>query len=94
LAGTGGGKIMNINVNIDRLILDGVSVPQVQRPLLQAAVEAELGRLMTEGGVGESLRSGGVVPTVPAAAIQLAADGNYAQWGQQIARSVYGGINS
>jgi hypothetical protein len=85
---------MNINVNIDRLILDGVSVPQAQRPLLQAAVAAELGRLMTEGGVGESWRSGGAVPSVPAAAIQLAADGNYTQWGQQIARSVYGGIGS
>lgn len=85
---------MNININIDRLILEGVSVPQAQRPLLQAAVEAELGRLMTEGGVGESWRSGGAVPSVPAAAIQLSADGNYTQWGQQIARSVYGGIGS
>lgn len=85
---------MNINVNIDRLILEGVSVPQAQRPLLQAAVEAELGRLLTEGGVGESWRSGGAVPSVPAAAIQLAADGNYTKWGQQIARSVYGGIGS
>jgi hypothetical protein len=85
---------MNINVNIDRLILEGVSVPQAQRPLLQAAMEAELGRLMTEGGVGESWRSGGAVPSVPAAAIQLSADGNYTQWGQQIARSVYGGIDT
>jgi hypothetical protein len=85
---------MNININIDRLILEGVSVPQAQRPLLQSAVEAELGRLLTEGGVGENWRSGGAVPSVPASPIQLAADVNYAQWGQQIARSVYGGISS
>ncbi len=85
---------MNININIERLILDGISVPHAQRPLLQAAVEAELGRLLTEGGLGSELRSGGAVPSVPAAAIQLAADGNYTQWGQQIARSVYGGIGS
>jgi hypothetical protein len=83
---------MNININIERLILDGISVPHAQRPLLQAAVEAELGRLMTEGGVGEGWRSGGAVPSVLASPIQLAADGNYTQWGQQIAQSVYGGI--
>lgn len=85
---------MNININIDRLILEGVSVPQAQRPLLQAALEAELGQLMTEGGLGESWRSGGAVPSVSASPIQLAADGNYTQWGQQIARSVYGGIGA
>jgi hypothetical protein len=86
--------MMNINVNIDRLILEGVSVPQAQRPLLQSSVEAELGRLLTEGGVGENWRSGGAVPSVSASPIQLAVDGNYTQWGQQIARSVYGGIDS
>jgi hypothetical protein len=42
----------NIQIYIDRLILDGISVPHSQRPLLQAAVEAELGRLLAEGGIG------------------------------------------
>jgi hypothetical protein len=85
---------MNINVNIERLILDGISVSHAQRPLLQAAVEAELGRLLAEGGLGTELRSGGAVPSVPATAIQLSPDGNPTQWGQQIAQSVYGGIGS
>lgn len=85
---------MNINVNIERLILDGISVSHAQRPLLQAAVEAELGRLLAEGGLGAELRSGGAVPSVPAAAIQISPDGNPTQWGQQIAQSVYGGIGS
>ena len=83
---------MNINVNIERLILDGVSVPHAQRPLLQAAVEAELERLLAEGGVGAEWRSGGAVPSVPATPIQLSPDGNPTQWGHQIAQSVYGGI--
>lgn len=85
---------MNINVNIERLILDGISVPHAQRPLLQAAVEAELGRLLVESGLGSELRSGGTVPSVPASPIQLSADGNYTQWGQQIAQSVYRGFGS
>jgi hypothetical protein len=85
---------MNINVNIERLILDGISVPHAQRPLLQAAVEEELGRLLAESGLGSELRSGGAVPSVPTASIQLAPDGNPTQWGQQIAQSVYRGIGS
>ncbi|NJL42737.1 MAG: hypothetical protein HC935_03925 [Pseudanabaena sp. SU_2_4] len=85
---------MNINLNIERLILDEISIPHAQRPLLQAAVEAELGLLLAESGVGESWRMGGAVPRVLASPIQLSANSNYTQWGQQIARSVYGGISS
>lgn len=85
---------MNINVNIERLILDGISLPQAQRPLLKAAVEAELGRLLTEGGVGTEWQQGGAVPSVSATPIQLSPDGNPTQWGHQIAQSVYQGIGS
>jgi hypothetical protein len=46
---------MNINVNIERLVLEGVSVPPSQRPLLQAAVEAELAGLLTAEGLGSEL---------------------------------------
>jgi hypothetical protein len=85
---------MNINVNIQRLVLEGVSVPPSQRPLLQAAVEAELARLLTAEGLGSGLRSGGAVPRVPAETIQLSSEGNPTQLGQQIAQAVYGGIGS
>jgi hypothetical protein len=85
---------MNINVNIERLVLEGVSVPPSQRPLLQAAVEAELARLLTAEGLGSGLRSGGAVPRVPAGTIQLSSEGNPTQLGQQITRTVYGGIGS
>jgi hypothetical protein len=83
---------MNVNLHIDRLILDGIDVGPAQRPHLQAAVEAELGRLLTEGGMGESLAAGGAVPSLRAEGFQMSGDGNPAQLGQQIARSVYGGI--
>jgi len=84
----------NIQIYIDRLILDGFSVPHAQRPVLQAAVEAELGRLLAEGGIGAELRSGGTVPSVPAPAIELSPDGNSTEWGQQIAQAVYQGLSS
>ncbi len=84
----------NIQIYIDRLILDGISVPHVQRPILQAAVEAELGRLLAEGGVGEEWRSGGAVSSLSTPAIQLSADASPTQWGHQIAYAVYRGIGS
>ena len=83
---------MNINLHIDRLILDGVNIPHHQRHLLQASVKAELGRLVLEGGVSPGITNGGAVPQVNAKRIQLGASNNPVQLGRQIARSVYGGI--
>lgn len=83
---------MNINVNIERLILEGVSIPVSQRPLLQAAVEAELARLLTADGLASSWEKGGAVPSLSAGVIQLNSDINPTQLGQQIAQSVYRGM--
>ncbi|HKI06200.1 MAG TPA: hypothetical protein VKK31_29755 [Thermoanaerobaculia bacterium] len=83
---------MNVNLHIDRLILDGIDVGPAQRPVLQAAVEAELGRLFMEGGMGESLTVGGALPSLRAEGFQMSGDGNPARLGRQIARAVYGGI--
>jgi hypothetical protein len=85
---------MNINVHIERLILDGVTVASSQRQLLQAAVEAELGRLLTTKGLAPSLESGGAIPRVSGGSIQLAPENNPMQLGQQIAQAVYQGIGS
>lgn len=83
---------MNINIHIDRLVLDGLNIPHSQRSLLQAAVEAELGRLLTADGLAPGLRTGGAVPHVAAETIPLVPNSNPTQLGQQIAQSVYGGI--
>ena len=84
---------MNINVHIERLILDGLSIPHRQRPLLQAAVEAELAHLLAADGLASGLLAGGAVPRVPAGAIQLTgASDDPTHLGQQIAQAVYGGI--
>jgi hypothetical protein len=83
---------MNVNVHIERLILDGLPLTRSQGPLVQAAVEAELARLLGEGGLASSLQAGGALPSLRAGAIQLASNGNPQQIGIQIAQSVYGGI--
>ena len=53
---------MKINVQIERLILDGIDLAPHERPLLPAAVEGELGRLMMAGGVNAELAVGCMSP--------------------------------
>lgn len=84
---------MNINVHIERLILDGLPVAGSQTPMLQAAVEAELARLLAADGLGSKLRAGGEMPSVKAGNIQMASDSAPDDLGRQIAQAVYGGIN-
>jgi len=83
---------MNINVHIERLVLDGISISANQRPLLQAAIESELTRLLATNGLAPHLLSGGAMPHAPAGSMQLAADSKPTHLGQQIAQAVYGGI--
>ncbi|WP_297324640.1 hypothetical protein [Nitrosomonas sp.] len=82
---------MNISLHIERLVLDGVTIAPNQRHLLQASVEAELTRLLTDGGLAPSLTHGIALPRLSASSMQLTGN-NPAQLGQQIAQSVYGGI--
>jgi hypothetical protein len=79
---------MNINVFIERLILDGLPIDRTQGPLIHAAVEIELRRLLAERGMDQS--SGGAVPYLPATAIQLTRDSGPAHLGHQIAGAIHG----
>lgn len=83
---------MNINLHIERLVLDGLDLAPEQRPLLQAAVESELSRLLTERGLSPGLAQGVAVPRLSAQDIRMTSANNPKQLGQQIAQSVYRGI--
>lgn len=83
---------MDINLHIERLILDGLPLAPAQSAQVRAAVEAELSRLLTTGGLHAGLQSGIALPSVRADALQLNANSNPTQIGQQIAQAVYGGI--
>jgi hypothetical protein len=82
---------MNINLHIERLILDGVNITPNQRQLLQTSVETELTRLLTEGRIASSLAQGTTLPRLSTSGIHITGN-NPLQLGQQIAQSVYGGI--
>lgn len=83
---------MNITIHIERLVLDGLPLARHQAPLVQAAVEAELARLLAADGLAPGLATGGVVPRLAAPALQVGADAGPTHLGAQIAQSVYGGI--
>ncbi len=83
---------MNVNVHIERLILDGLPIASHQGPLVQTAVEAELTRLLAADGLAANLLVGGALSHLQAGGIQLTGEGNPGQLGQQIAQAVYGGI--
>jgi hypothetical protein len=83
---------MNINLHIERLILDGLPIGHGQGRFVKAAVEAELMRLIAEDGLNQDFLSEGAVPSVKAEGIQLKNDGSPAALGHQIAKAVYGEI--
>jgi hypothetical protein len=82
---------MNINLHIERLVLDGVNIAPGQRHLLQASVETELARMLMDGGLSPGLAQGSDLPRLSTSGIQLTGN-NPVQIGRQIAESVYGGI--
>jgi len=73
-------------------VLDGLPIDHHQGPLIKAAVEAELSRLLAAEGLANGLMTGGATPSMPAPAIQMTNDSNPARLGQQIGRAIYGGI--
>jgi hypothetical protein len=83
---------MNINVHIERLVLDGMEVSHRERPVLQKAAEAELARLLALGGLAPGLGAGGTLHQVRGGTIQLQEGQNGTALGKEVARAVHGGI--
>jgi hypothetical protein len=83
---------MNVNLNIERLVLEGFPLRAGEHLLVRAAAEAELSRLLAEGGVSPALLSGASVPRLAASDIRVAGGADAGALGRQIAQAVYGGI--
>jgi len=83
---------MNLVIQIERLVLDGLNVAPDQQADLQVAMEAELTRLLMSGGLHSALLSGGALPRLQGGDVQLPTDARPAQFGQQIARAVHHGL--
>jgi len=81
---------VEIQVQIDRLVLEGVTLPPGGRDSLGMSVETELARLLAEDGLAEAWQAGAAVPRLAAGPVSLA--GSPADLGVGIARAVYGGL--
>jgi hypothetical protein len=83
---------MNIRLHIERLVLDGLPVGAHDGHLVQAAVEAELSRLLAAGFGPDAFGQGFAVPSVRADAVRLEAGTTPQEIGAQVAQAVHGGI--
>ena len=83
---------MKISLHIDRLVLDGLPLSNKDSPLVQAAFEKELSRLLSDGGLGIEIRSGGAVPRLAVDGVQVQQGDSPGTIGKKIAGSVYGGL--
>ena len=87
---------MNIALHLERLVLDGISMPPGQQRLLHDALEAELTRLLAVRGPRPDWHAtynhDTYLPRLAGAAIELGPDGDPVRLGRQIAQSVFGSI--
>lgn len=83
---------MMIELKIDRLILDGLPVDRSQSSLVKAAVEEELSRLLTRGGVVGKMGADATLPYLRGEEIAVQRGEEPQGVGRRIARAVYGEI--
>jgi hypothetical protein len=82
---------MNVNLHIERLVLDGFALDGRDAALVQAAVRAELTRLFVQNEAGTSLASA-AVPRLQAAPMRMSGAETPPRLGSAIAQSVYGAV--
>lgn len=83
---------MNINLHIERLVVDGIEGECTQGSRLQQSLERQLTLLLASGELGAALRTGGALPHLQAPAIDLAPATQPETLGQQIAGAIFGGL--
>ncbi len=80
---------MNINIQIDRLILEEINISPSQRRHLQATVESELSNLFTANRLPSHLQNGAALPNLPLGKVEVTNMTDTAVMGQQIAQQIY-----
>jgi hypothetical protein len=83
---------MNIYLNIDELVLDGLPIGAEDTSALRTALETELTHLLSGEASTAGLRRKGNLASLPITDIVLEGNHTPADLGQQIARAVYGGM--
>ena len=87
-----GSDDMNINLHIEHLILDGISIGHQQKKALKAAVESALKRQLVGQGIASALQFTSDRQVVKGGLISVKNSHKAENIGQQIANAVYRGI--
>jgi hypothetical protein len=82
---------MNIELHIERLVLDGIDTPPGRGEQLREGISAELTRLLRDGGLADSVTRAGAVARLSGASAGLSAGGPD-HLARQLASAIYGGI--
>lgn len=82
---------IDVDIHVERLVIDGIALTTEERPQLKTAIERELQALYVGRRPGPALRVSRMVASVPAPSID-SSDSNARQLGKRIARSVHEGI--
>lgn len=83
---------MNIELHIDRLVLEGLPLENRHGPQLREAIERELSQLLSTHGLAPNLQREQSIRRLQTPAIQLSHSPQPQSLGQQIAQSIYSGI--
>jgi hypothetical protein len=85
---------MNLNVHIDRLVVDDGLFPPEETGSLRAAAQAELARLLATGGLAPELLAGGTLPGRPGGTLDLTAAAGPVAAGRDLARAMFAGLGA
>ena len=83
---------MIVNLHIDRVVVDGVSLERGSERQVRAAVERELSSLFLTRGVPLSVQHSMALPAVSGNTIPVSNGVSATRVGSQIAQAVYQGI--
>ena len=83
---------MNITIHIERLVLDGLPVTLHDAPSIQAAVEAELARLLARRSGMQNFHRSFFLSAVRGGAIQLSPNVSPSLAGKQIAGTIHSAV--
>ena len=85
---------MNVQLHIERLVVDEGLMGSGGYEALQAAVIAELMQMLAAGGLRNEWLAGGAVPLVQGGEIASASNQTRgpSEWGAQIGQAVYAGL--
>jgi hypothetical protein len=83
---------VNVNVHVERLVLDGVVLPPRERTRLERAFRSELALLLVDDHARAPSWASTLVPSAPVQTVRLPAATDGASVGRGVARAVHAAI--